>query len=240
MNIFRKKNLFWCLNIVFGFFFAVWSYRIARNQGLLYLKEYFMEEFDDFILIALIIPVYTILVILYTSEFIDYIKIIRFGNRTTWIKKLVRTNLFVSLRYVLIILFPMSIVFFLFSHDNRNSINLLYFFFTVLQDILIFHIFNYIVVFTKMIWNNDVLSIICTILFAFLPYVITRTFFRNNMITISDILTSRYLFDNENYLWVFHEIEVIGIFILCFISYKIMVYVIKNRDLLWGNHINES
>ena len=92
----------------------------------------------------------------------------------------------------------------------------------------------------KIRWNIDVAAVLSVLVIAFIPYIITKVFIRNQVITFSELINSTYLFEDDKYLWLMHEAACVAALIVLGVVYKIAKSQIKKKDFLWRQSGNEN
>ena len=145
-----------------------------------------------------------------------------------------------AMKYAYIILAPMSIVVFIFSESVRNSTEVVYCLFSYIMYAIVLTIMAVVIMEIKIRWNIDVAAVLSVLVIAFIPYIITKVFIRNQVITFSELINSTYLFEEDKYLWFMHEAACAAALIVLGVVYKIVKSQIKKKDFLWRQSGNEN
>lgn len=240
MNIFKKKTVFWYLAFILGIMLAAWAYRISIRNGAAGLEQFYETELQEFIIIAMVLPIFSGIVLKKIMDYMDYSKILNMGSRCKWQNKLMKELIKVSVKYAFIILVPMSMTTFILSNNVRNMAEVIYFIFSYILYIVVLTIMATIIMEIKICWNNDVVAVLSVVVIAFIPYVFTKVFVKWKIVTFSQLINSSYLFENGKYMWIKHEAICLGALILLAIIYKFSKGQINKKDFLWRQSENEN
>lgn len=240
MSIFKKKAVFWYMAYILSIMFAVWAYRISIRNGVTGLYQFYETELQEFIVIAIVLPVFSGIILKKVMDYMDYSKILNMGSRCKWQKKLMKELIKASMKYTFIILAPMSMVAFIFSGSVRNLTEIIYFFFSYVLHIVVLTIMATVIMEIKICRNNDVLAVLSIVVIAFVPYIFTKVFIRRRIITFSQLINSSYLFENGKYMWIMHVVACFSVLVLLGIIYKFAKCQIKKKDFLWRQSENEN
>lgn len=240
MSIFKKKTVFWYLAYLLGIMFAIWAYRISLRNGAVSLHQFYETELHEFIIIALVLPIFSVIILKKVMDYMNYSKMLNMGSRCKWQRKLMKELIKAAMKYAFIILAPMSIVAFIFSESVRNSTEVVYCMFSYIMYATVLIIMATVIMEIKMRWNIDVAAVLSVLVIAFIPYIITKVFIRNQVITFSELINSTYLFEDDKYLWLMHEAACVAALIVLGVVYKIAKSQIKKKDFLWRQSGNEN
>lgn len=234
MNTFRK-NYFWFISAGISALYAVWTFKIMSRNSMIKLHELVETELNEFLMLALILPVFTGIIIKAVAEQMYYTKMLGYGSRKKWHRKIARELLINSIWYVFIILSPIVIEGIILSNGKYGLEDYAYGVFTYVTYTLLMTLIAFIAYMVKIQWNIDILTLMSVLFISFMPYVVTRLFIRKHIITFSDIANASYLFTESGYVWFFHEIMCVLEVVIIICIYKFIRRWIINKDLLWRN-----
>lgn len=233
MSIFKKKTVFWYLAYLLGIMFAIWAYRISLRNGAVSLYQFYETELCEFIIIALVLPIFSGIIIKQIGDYMNYSKMLNMGSRCKWQRELMKELIKASMKYSFIILAPTSIVAFIFSESVRNSSEIMYCLFSYIMYAIVLTIMAVVIMEIKIRWNIDVAAILSILVIAFIPYIFTKVFIKSRILTFSELINSSHLFENGKYLWFMHEVTCVAALIILGVVYKIVKCQIKKKDFLW-------
>ena len=235
MNIFRKINIFWMISLAISCLYTVWTYKILLRNDVIKLSELYQTEINEFLMLALIIPVFVGIILKLVTDYMYYSKMLCYGSRRNWQKKVTKQLFITSLKYVFIILGPINVVRIILSKVKNRLEDIYYCIFSIITYVLIFTLISYIALILRIQWNMDILVMVSVLGICFMPYLMTRIFMREQTIPFSDIVNASFLFQGSEYLWFVHKLMCGVIIAVIICIYALMSYQIKNKDLLWRN-----
>ena len=240
MSIFKRKSVFWYLAYLLGIMFAIWAYRISLRNGAVGLYQFYATELNEFFVVALVLPVFSAIVLKKIMDYMNYSRILNMGSRCSWQRRLTKELIKVSMKYSFIILIPMSVVVFAFSENMGVLLEISYLFFTYVIYVCVLTSLALIILQIKMQWNMDVAAILSVLVIALIPYLFTKIVLRSQTLTFSEIINSTYLFRKGTYMWFGHELACAGALLIFVVIYKIVECQIKKKDFLWRQDGNEN
>lgn len=235
MNIFKKINIFWILSFVLSCFFAVAAYKVLFRYNTIRLSVLYQAIFNDLLFYAIIVPIFVGNIIKLIDDDMSYSKMISYGSRANWQKKVMKKLFIASLIYIFILVTPINVERLILWMKNSQLQDYCYCILAFITYVLIFTLISYIAFILKIQWNMDILVLACIIGIIFAPYLLTRIILKTEIINFSYIINAYFLFVDNQYLWFAHELMCIVIIAVIICVYALASFQIKNKDLLWRN-----
>lgn len=238
MSIFKKSTIFWYLEYLLSLMFVVWAFKIVMRKGATGLIQIYETELSEFVMLAIILPIFVGLVLKKVSDYMNYSKILNMGSRCKWQSGLVKELINICVKYTIILLAPMSFASFAFSKNFRTWQEITYFLLCCVMYTAILLVFALIIIVIKVQWNTDVIALLSVIVIAFVPYVFSNLLIRKESLTFSNILNALFVFNNGRYLWVLHIFACAVTLLLVVLVNRIIKWDISRKDLLWRQNEN--
>ena len=157
-------------------------------------------------------------------------KLLNYGSRANWLSNIYKNNFVITVKYVLLLLLPYSILSFVGCINSRTIIDIIYIMFTIISYIVAFYMLSFVIVALKLKWNNDILAIGSCIIICVLPFISFREI---SNCSISTFLNAGNFFINYKYVWAYHEVAIVIMLLVTFLFFKGATYLVKKIDLLW-------
>ena len=238
MSVFRRGSFFWYIVGIFSLVLGAWTYKILLSNGNFQIYKLYHMELSDISLLAFVIPVFMGIVLKEITGELDYSKLLCHGNRLDWLRNIIKNLIRICVKYSLVLLGPMSLMAVFVSNHVSLVTDATYILFTWTTYTFILIILAFLAFIVKCRWGMDVIAILVIMFVTFFPYLASRTFIRQRVITFSDIMNSSYLFTEEGYLWIRHELMCIMWILLAYSLYAIMRNQIIKMDILWRQDEN--
>ena len=230
MGKFKKTNLLWVLTVCIEVMLLILEFKYIRRNSKEMTCIIFMQVYNQLMICSVLLPLYAILICINIKNNMYFSKLLNYGSRSRWISNIYKENLIVTIKYILLLLVPFSILSFVGCIKYRSIIDVIYIIFTIISYIVAFYALSFVIIAIKLKFNNDILAIISIILICILPFSII------DRIILSDIsifLNAGNFFVNYHYIWVYHEIAIVIMLIVTFLLFKGTTYLTKKLDLLW-------
>ena len=133
MEKIKKANLLWLLTFCIEIVLLIIEFKTIRRNTKEIICLVFMNGFNGIMICAVLLPIYAILICINIKNNMYFSKLLNYGSRANWLSNIYKNNFVITVKYVLLLLLPYSILSFVGCINSRTIIDIIYIMFTIIS-----------------------------------------------------------------------------------------------------------